>query len=213
MDNVVVNGRRILFEVAKSALAEKDIKLTVPAFSRYCLGRSIKSFANLLLASTDKARLSPEKLAERINKGYRDAMAAAGVRISRGITAVFKRAAELRVPVGVLSGLDRSVTDGVLSRHSLAASHMLAVSSTDRVFPSVDAWLRAAKNMGVKPAACVAVASSAAACKEALAAGMRCVAVADEFTSFQDFGGVDFVVDSIDDEAVDRMVSLLDLEP
>jgi beta-phosphoglucomutase-like phosphatase (HAD superfamily) len=41
--------------------------------------------------------------------------------------------------------------------------------------------------------------SSNTACKAALAAGLRAVAIPDDFTAHQDFGGADIIVDSASD--------------
>jgi beta-phosphoglucomutase-like phosphatase (HAD superfamily) len=87
---------------------------------------------------------------------------------------------------------------------------VLSNGSQDKHLPSSDSWLKLAKSMKVPASCCVVIASSSRACKAALSAGMRCVALPDKFTSFQDFGGADFVLESLDGDVAGRIIGLLD---
>ena len=68
--------------------------------------------------------------------------------------------------------------------------------------PGANLWLRLAENMMIPPSRCVAIATSAASCKAAIAAKMRSVVIPDKFTAFQDFGGADVVFDTLDKNAI-----------
>jgi hypothetical protein len=48
------------------------------------------------------------------------------------------------------------------------------------------------------------------ACKTALSAGMRCVVVPNNFTEFEDFGGSDYVLDSLDGGVLEEVFDLMD---
>ena len=78
-----------------------------------------------------------------------------------------------------------------------------------RDFPTADAWLKIAKQLGTKPQLCIVLASRSTACKAALSAGMRCIVIPDQYTSFQDFGGADFVVDEAEPSVVETVLELV----
>jgi beta-phosphoglucomutase-like phosphatase (HAD superfamily) len=68
-----------------------------------------------------------------------------------------------------------------------------------KVFPSADIWLKTAKAMNIKSRRCLAVGGNMAACKSAMSADLRCLAVPDDFTSFQDYSGADLVLENPDE--------------
>ena len=67
-------------------------------------------------------------------------------------------------------------------------------------------WLKVAKALGKNARFCVAVSSSQVSAKSALSAGMRCVVVPDSFTSHHDFGGVDVILDSWEDQSANEVL-------
>ena len=75
-------------------------------------------------------------------------------------------------------------------------------------FPRADDWLKMLKQCGKERCTLVAVVSSQVACKGALTAGAACIAVPDQFTSFQDFSGAKLVLDSLSDEKPDALLDL-----
>jgi beta-phosphoglucomutase-like phosphatase (HAD superfamily) len=87
----------------------------------------------------------------------------------------------------------------------------MSAASADKPYPRADAWEGLARAMSILPGRCVALATSGDACKAALAAGMRCVAVPDRFTAFHDFSGADLVADrGLDDASARRILDLLE---
>lgn len=213
LESVVVGGRRLLYQIVKEELEDKNFKLSAAVFSRCGVGKPIKSLVTALAALGDKSKAQPEKAAERVAKRYRDALLDASTKPNSHAAALLQRAAAAQVSLGVLTGLDKAAAEGWLSARGLPAAQVMTCGTGPRAYPTVDAWMKMSKTLRARPAACVAMASSAMACKEALAAGMHCIAIPDEFTSFQDFGGVDFVTDPLNDEAVERTLRLLEQQP
>ncbi|MFO1491641.1 MAG: hypothetical protein U1F87_12170 [Kiritimatiellia bacterium] len=76
---------------------------------------------------------------------------------------------------------------------------LLCFEANEKGFPRADLWLKAAKETNFPPAARLSLVTSMRTCKSALTAGMRCLALPDGFTAFQDFGGAHAIVDSIED--------------
>ena len=212
LEHVAVNGRQIGYEVMKKALAEKGVKLNPFLFSRYGLTSSLKNGMGEMLESLGKGRLSEEKLAADIIEETKSVLLKDTPAPSPGFKKLVKRVVERGMSAGALSCLDRE------SAHQLVGALKLNVEVTgilpcaceDRSYPSPEAWLRLAKNMSMTPGACVVLASCSVSCKAALSSGMRCVVIPDKFTSYQDFGGADAVVDELDDGALDTIVELLE---
>jgi putative hydrolase of the HAD superfamily len=76
------------------------------------------------------------------------------------------------------------VVDGLAVRH-----HFHALVAGDEVAvrkPAPDVYLRAAERLSVPPQACLALEDSAPGVASARAAGMRCIAVPNRITSYQD---------------------------
>ena len=55
--------------------------------------------------------------------------------------------------------------------------------------------MKMARELGRSSRRTVVFSSSSRACKSTLSAGMRAVAVTDQFTAFQDFGGAELVLE------------------
>ena len=212
LDNVAVDGRKIAFNVMKEILADKGVKITLPMFSRYGITSSLKKSMGKLLESLGKGRLSNEKLAADIVAGVQAAFLNEPLTVAPGVKQIVKRATAEGVAVGVLSCLDRHTAQHLMTKLQLdeGVSAVLAADGEERIRFSVEAWRKLARALSVSPGACVVLATCSASSQAAIAAGMRCVAIPDLYTSFQDFGGADYVVDKLDDEAIAAVFSLLE---
>lgn len=74
---------------------------------------------------------------------------------------------------------------------------LVCVESAASSFPDADTWIKAARLGEGSVRSFVAVVDNNAACQSALSAGFRCLVVPDEYTSFQDFGGADGVLEGL----------------
>lgn len=87
----------------------------------------------------------------------------------------------------------------VLGRMGIAGSFQAIVNGEDvaRGKPHPDVYLRAAELLGVPPGECLALEDSAPGVQAARAAGMRCIAVPNGLTRYQDLSAADRVVPSL----------------
>lgn len=212
LDNVALKGRELVFDVLSGILEEKGIKLSMGMFCQHCLYPPVKNYMPGLLSSAGKNRLSPEKLALEVNDAVMMMFVSGSVRIDDDFAGLLESAKGAGAVLGAFSVFDEENTGRILEKAGLKEKDVFAHcdSRDGKDMPSSDTWLKLAKKMGVPPSCCVVVASSSRACKAALSAGMRCVVLADKFTSFQDFGGADWVTQAVDKYAVERVLSLLD---
>ena len=63
--------------------------------------------------------------------------------------------------------------------------------------PNPDIYINTAKDLGVKRDCCVVLEDSEIGVRAAKQAGMKCIAVPNDFTNEQDFTGADYRVDSL----------------
>ena len=209
LETVAVRGRPVMYAVLKKLLKGEGVSLTPVLFSRFCLDRPPREFLPALLEVSGKKAKSGAALAADFEKRFRASLIEEGLSLDTGAKRLLDFAAAQSRRVGVLSRLDRDGAAALAQSLGFTDSGVCVMSypSVDRPFPIVDAWLTLAREMGLRPAACTAVVTSSAACTAALAARMFCVAVPDEYTAFQDFGGADAVVESLDDDVVQRVLS------
>lgn len=212
LENVAVGGRRIVYDVLSRLLKERKARLTPALFSRFCLDTPPSRFVPRLLSVLDKGKTSPEKLIADFCAQRRKALAETTAVADTELKGLLGELIKREVPVGALSELADGDFAKRLGRMGLADIRIkiLPLTAEDRAAPTADAWLKLAKSLSASPSACIAVATGAASAKAAVSGGMRCVAVVDEFTAFQDFGGADFVTDTLDADAVAGILAILE---
>ena len=200
LENIPVPGRKVMYDVLKSVLGDKGIDLTPVLFSRYCMHASVEVFLPELFEAMGKKSAPDAKLLSDIAQGVKMSLLDGSIKLRSEVKAVIDQAAAADVPIGALTSLDPDTAAQLMKKLGFDQSgvELMSIPVSDRDFPTADAWLKIAKQMGTKSQLCMVYASSATACKAGLSAGMRCVAVPDRFTSFQDFGGADFVVEGDD---------------
>lgn len=201
LEGVAVNGRRAAFDVLRSILSDHHHKLRAPDFSRYCLHPSPYYYVPTLLDALG-AKISAEKLAEDVRSGVVMNITSNAVSLQPGLAGIFDAARERKIPLAALSSLEESAAQSIIKKLGLdkRETRLFAVNDeVDDVFPRADTWLKIAKAIKRTPRRCLVLASNKASSRAALSAGMKCVVIPDEFTAFQDFGGADKVLDSLED--------------
>ena len=211
LDNVGFAARGIAYETLKRILAEKDVAIGRAQFSQFCVPLAPQRAIPALLARSGHSRLDPAKLAERFAEEYRAALCAPACKPLAGAVELVDTVRKAGVRVGLITVLDHDTATALAGRLGLAEGEatLMFNSSEDRNYPSVDSWLKLAKMTGVGPGLCAALASCGGSCRAALSAGMTCVAIPDDFTSFQDFGGADQLIDRVTPEAIQAILDAL----
>jgi len=201
LEYVAVPGRKLYYETLKSVLADKGIALTTALFSRLCVGRPARLFVPQILKMAKKERVSEPKLTEEVKQAMAACFAGAALKPNPALKKLMKAALDDKLRLGAVTCLDEGLAASLITQLGMTelGVRVLPAACDERHAPTVDSWLKLAKNLYVSPACCVAVGTTAVSCRAALAAHMRCVALLDAFTSFQDFGGCDYVVASLDE--------------
>jgi HAD superfamily hydrolase (TIGR01509 family) len=131
-------------------------------------------------------------------------------RLMPGVAAAVERLAA-RWPLAVATNSYAAATEPVLTRLGVRRHfrELLTRERYEKPKPAPDAYAAAAAALGVAPASCVAIEDTPRGLEAAASAGMRTIAVPNEFTRVLDFSQADRVVESLDDVTVALVEELL----
>lgn len=211
LEHSAVGGRAALFDVCKRLLTEREIELTEALFVRFFQRLSIEKCVGDLLDAVGKKRLSPAKLAAELTDELKIVLADKRLKMPGSFAKLLEQAKAENAVFGALTALPGDIAEELVKRLGLdgVLAKIHHASPEAECFPTADAWLKLAKAVAVPPQGCIVLATSQASCRAALSGGMRPVALPDEFTAYQDFGGSDLLVEKLNDEAVAAIVSLM----
>lgn len=209
LDNVALDGHALLYDALKNALKGKDLSLTLVQFSRLCLSRSIDAFMPDLLDDLGKKQLSATKLAGQVADDFLKALCGDGVKLPGGIKKLLGAARTKGFALGAVSTLNEKDAQALADQLGLTAMGVtLQVGEGPGDGLDIEDWECMAQALNLPTAACVAIVADAAASRLVLAAGMNGVVKPSATTTFQDFGGVDMIVDTLDAAAIDSILDI-----
>ena len=205
-DFTVLDGANILFDTAKKLLKGCGIELNARLEAMHLAGGNYQGALAELLAKANGSG-DPAALARELNAAFNGKIAE---QAASAVTAAFK--------TFVKALLDKGVKVVVATRGD--ASALAAAIGDDRVVvyaePSStygsckwDAWKRACRLNGMHEMLTAAVTGSGFGVKAALVAGMSALGVTNDHVAWQDFGGADDVVATLDKKAADAVLKML----
>ena len=212
LENVVVHGRKKLYDLLKKNISAAGVQLTHGLFSQYGLKPTPEQSVASLVQNAGSGKVGAEKIGEDVNAAYvrdlREKVEPIGP-----IVKLLDTAAKKGFHLGALSSLAEEDAAALLQRIGLHVEIKLyAQKPGDAAFPRADGWGRLLKAVSKSSMPAAALVSSQIACKSALAAGLRVVVLPDEFTAHQDFGGADIVVDDVKDISVADILATLSVK-
>lgn len=209
LENAAVAGRKVLYDILKKHLQAAGVQLNRALFARY----GLKPTPEQDVASLLENAASAQGDAAKIGQDVRAALVAElrdKAEVNAAVLKLLEAAHRKGVMLGALSALDEEDAAPVLQRLGLKAEvRLLAQRPAESNYPHADVWIRLLKMVSKSSRPAVAVVSSQAACKSALSAGLRVIALPDEFTSHQDFGGADYIIDDPKDLDVPQILNTL----
>ena len=110
----------------------------------------------------------------------------------------------------VATNSNREHLDAILQKFGLDQFFPLTVARQDyqQAKPHPDAFLTAAKQLGLAPTQCVVIEDTYKGVQAAAAAGMKCIAVPNDYTRRNDFGKASLILPSLHELTVAVMRSL-----
>lgn len=211
LEDFAVNGRKAAYEVLRSLLGQHKLDLTPMLFSRYCLYSAPQFYLPELLETLGAKKAAPEKLVEEATSRIADQLSSNGVKMIAGLDKVLHEVREREMLAAAITALPEATAQAVMARVGLeqAGVHLVPYPDAGKVFPGPNTWLKTAKTLALKPHGCAVLSGSMTTCKSALSADMRCVAVPDEFTVFQDFSGALMVLEALGEVAPRELLDSL----
>ncbi len=209
LEYVAAKTRKVEFESIKSACNTKGVELTQIAYSRSGMSPLHRAAITDVLKAAGKKADAIEKAVTEVNKAVTN-YCANEAELDAGLAKLIKATMARGIPAVAFTALPESDAKALMARLGLDALgvELLIPEEVKDSFPRADDWLKMLKQCGKENSTLVAVVSSQVACKGALTAGAACIAVPDEFTCFQDFGGAKMVLDSLSDEKPDAILDL-----
>ena len=212
LDNVAANGRRFIYDSLKTILKGKGTELSPTKFSRYCLDRSLAVFIPEILEQVGGKRLSPATIIDALNGRIKKWASDKDRKPPPVFQDMMKKAAKASISIGAFASLNEESARQLATHLGLSEDDVpiMSPASEEKRFPSTDVWQKLARSLSVPQTACVAIVTTAQSCRTALAAHMRCIVIPDEFSTFQDFGGADHVLEEFDRTVVKVTFDLLE---
>lgn len=214
LEGIAGSGRQATYHVLKSILGEQGHEVLPAHISRFCLRPSPDQYMADLLEAVGANRQSAGKLIEDARSGIAMQLSSKTTSLSDPIRNLLQATRDAGAPLAALTALSKATAEALmesLGLNDLGVQLFSVENPEEGHFPRADSWLKVAKALDRSPFDCGVIASTHDACKSALSAGMRCVALPDAFTSFEDFSGANAIVDDLD--AVKAEDVLLDLCP
>ena len=190
LDGLMIDSEPVHQRAFEELLARHGIdhKFTVEEYGRHFVGIPVTENAEWLVSRFDLRGAPEELIAER--EAIYEALLedAANLIPMPGVFTLLDALRARGLPLGVASGSPRNQVDTILRGLEITDRFRAIVAGTDvpRTKPAPDVYLRAAEQIGVTPARCVAIEDSATGITAAKAAGLYAIAVPNRYTAHQD---------------------------
>lgn len=210
LEGAAVNGHQKLFEACQAGFKKAGATLNELQFSRQCTHGAVPAIIAKLAAEYGNGQVSAEA-EEAIFQDYVARLDREQVTVNPAFAEVLKVTRSRGIRAFALTILPEDTARSVLEKSGLAGQgiELHAFASNERHFPRVDCWMKICRQVAKSPRACIAVAGSRDSGKSALSSGMRCIVAPTSFTAYQDFGGVDAVLDSAEDIDMKELIASL----
>jgi beta-phosphoglucomutase-like phosphatase (HAD superfamily) len=164
-----------------------------------------------MLEGLELNKVSADKLCDDLRSGLDMHYSARDIQISPALMAIIEGALERGIEVAAICAMPEKTAETVMKNTGLADKgvQLFSYDDVEETFPRADIWMKIANSLSIGTRCCLVLASSAVACKSALSAGMRCLALPDVFTAFQDFGGAEQVMDDLGEVPTNELLDTL----
>ena len=205
-DFAVLNGSDILFETASGILKGYGITLDARLEALHLAGGNYQGALAELFGKVD-CEAEPAAVARELNTAFNAAVAA---KAAAAVTPAFKNFIKALQDKGV-KVVVATRGDAAALAEVIADPQVVVHAETSSTYGSCkwDAWKRACRNNGLHEMLTAAVTGSGFGVRAALVAGMSALGVSNKRVEWQDFGGADYVVETVDENAADIVLKML----
>ena len=205
LDGLLADTERLHCQAYQLALLEHGIHLTEADYGEHWVrcGSGIQEWVGQHGYDCDPGALRARKATH-----YQELLHSS-LRPMEGAVALLNRLSG-KMRIALASSSYRDAVDGVIYRLGIANYFETIVSGLDvaRVKPAPDIFLETANRLDVVPAECVVLEDAEKGVLAADAAGMRCVAVPNDYTRDHDFSKATHVCSSLDRVTIELLRNL-----
>lgn len=192
MDGVLIDSESYHFAAHKQALAEVGVPLTKEFYIEHGLAVDVKQFyarafaeANVHFDDAVFENVFTRKLAL-----YNDLQHEQGIKHFPLARSIVEKLYNKGMLMAIASQVDRAEVVRNLRGTNILEYFPIIVFGGDfglRKKPAPDMYLKAVEMLNVKPESCIAIEDSSIGARSAVAAGLTCLVVTNEFTKTQQF--------------------------
>ena len=199
LEGAAIDGRAKLFDAAKSVFKASGVKLSDTQFASVCTQSAVPAIIEKLIVDFGGEKID-DSAADKIFEAYVSGFSK-NVHVHPLFTKVIEEAAKRGIDTYAISSLPEGVANAALKSSGLDKHNvdLRVFPSEERHFPRVDCWMKVGREVLRTPRNCIAIAGCRDSGKSALSAGMCSVIIPDQYTSYQDFGGADAILENIED--------------
>ncbi len=205
LDGLLADTERLHCQAYQMALLEHGVPLTEADYGEHWVrcGKGIYEWVG-----QQGLELDPGGLRARKATHYQELLRSS-LRPMEGAEALLNRLTG-NMRIGLASSSYRDAVDGVIYGLGFANYFETIVSGLDvaRVKPAPDIFLETANRLGVAPTECAVLEDAEKGVLAAHAAGMRCVAVPNDYTRQHDFSKASHICSSLNDVTVNLLRDL-----
>ena len=208
-DFAVADGAQLLFDTARKVLEAKGIDLTLKLEAMHLTGGNYQGGLAELFGVLGK-KCDPATTARDLSDAFAKALTAkAAEAVTPGFKAFVKALTAKGIKVVIATRADIEAVKPAFEEFD--HENVVLYSEPSMTYGNCkwDAWRRAYSQNGLVDVLTVAVSGSGAGVKAALVAGMGAIAVIHDHVAYQDFGGADFMTETIDAKLADEVLRML----
>ena len=205
-DFAVLNGAEILFETASSILKGHGIALDSRLEAMHLAGGNYQGALAELFAKVE-SDAEPASVAREIHTAFNAEVAA---KSAAAVTPAFKNFIAALQAKGVKVVVSTRGDTAVLAE-AIGDPQVVVHAEMSTTYGSCkwDAWKRSCRLNGLHEMLTTAVTGSGFGVRAALVAGMSALGVVNKRVEWQDFGGADDVVSTLDQKAAEIVLKML----
>ncbi|MBQ9344581.1 MAG: hypothetical protein IJT88_05145 [Kiritimatiellae bacterium] len=211
LENLALGARRIRYEVLAGIFQEQGIPFSAVQYSRYCLGRP-DDYLPGLVEKVGYTAAPATMVAERLRGESLSRLMQKDCALDANLKAWLDDAKAHSMPIAAVTCLPQEAATSITKRLAFETWGIRVLYSTDtQSFRSPAAWLSAAQVLARHPTHCLALVTSASWARAALAASFKGIAIPDEFTEFENFAGMNYILSSLQELKADATFKKLGL--
>lgn len=205
LDGLLADTEVLHYRAYHAALMEQGFNVSETDYAEHWVraGKGISDWVSI-----HGLALDPHALRARKSQYYLDLLGSSLRPMDGAVQLLNELRGEMKIALA--SSSYRDAVDGVLAGLGIAHFFEIIVSGLDvsQVKPAPDIFLKAASDLGVEPRECLVVEDAEKGVVAAHRAGMRCVAVPNDYTRHHDFSKATRVCSSLSEITFEFLRSL-----